>query len=665
MPLRFGLDVPPHQRRPVAWYALPVLRRIAREQLWSQDLLRNIDRRETFTQPLRLIDLSALGQGPHHAPPSDASLSAVPADTLLSASAPSGDPQSAEFWFDFIADTGDGGNATYAVARAALAAELQVEGLPAHDALRGQPRQHGSLPEGQLLILGGDLAYPNASPALYQYRLVEPFELARDAGSRFAVQGDAAAAILSADALPLAGHRKIVAAIPQNHDWIDSASTFCRTFVNDQKAGLIGAHAPQRHTYFALQLPHNWIVLGLDFALTGDLDRAQFEAFRCLVESGTIAADANLVLIYPEPYWTRPLGDGADPAFPRRYQRLEYLLQAHGLHIRMRLSGDLHHYVRERLDADTPRSVDLVVCGNGGAFGHGTHFRESTAPKVERLEVAPDAVHEEMRGRCCVGIVAGEPRAPTAAYPPLSTSRRAAWGNLWALLRLDGRPLRESNLSFSLGLGSSYLLAALVTASAQPAPRDFFTWLQALLTQPVALAAVALVLVIAFLTAVDGEPSHTDGGTRAGAVAFSAAQLPLVFALHCALLWPPLASRWLEFALARPASFVQAAWLLALAWAVATLMVGLVYGLFLAVMSVAFGRIVNNASSALGSEDHKGFLRFRITAQGIEVFMLGCDQVPKHWLPRGPGARPYWDGADSAGTPRAARWRVVDHFLMK
>lgn len=53
-----------------------------------------------------------------------------------------------DFWFDFIADTGDGGNSTYAVAR--LLAKPSI-----HLRLGDSDR---SLSRGKLLLIGGDLA---------------------------------------------------------------------------------------------------------------------------------------------------------------------------------------------------------------------------------------------------------------------------------------------------------------------------------------------------------------------------------------------------------------------------------------------------------------------------------------------------------------------------
>jgi len=49
-----------------------------------------------------------------------------------------------DLWFDFMADTGDGGNSTYSVARLLAQPSLKM----------GKTE----LPRGRLLIIGGDLA---------------------------------------------------------------------------------------------------------------------------------------------------------------------------------------------------------------------------------------------------------------------------------------------------------------------------------------------------------------------------------------------------------------------------------------------------------------------------------------------------------------------------
>ena len=93
MSVRFGSDVLPDERRPVAWYSPPVLLQAARELLSSQDFQRNLDRRDNFAGELAVVDLSKTD---------------------------------GDFGFDFLADTGDGGNATYTVAAAATADTLTL-----------------------------------------------------------------------------------------------------------------------------------------------------------------------------------------------------------------------------------------------------------------------------------------------------------------------------------------------------------------------------------------------------------------------------------------------------------------------------------------------------------------------------------------------------------
>ena len=53
-----------------------------------------------------------------------------------------------EFWFDFMADTGDGGNSSYTVARLLAQPKLLLKD---GDIVK-------TLPRGNLLLIGGDLA---------------------------------------------------------------------------------------------------------------------------------------------------------------------------------------------------------------------------------------------------------------------------------------------------------------------------------------------------------------------------------------------------------------------------------------------------------------------------------------------------------------------------
>ena len=70
-----------------------------------------------------------------------------------------------DLWIDWLADTGDGFNATYATALLLAREELTVSAADGADM---------TLPRASLLVLGGDLAYPAAAPAEYLNRFLGP-----------------------------------------------------------------------------------------------------------------------------------------------------------------------------------------------------------------------------------------------------------------------------------------------------------------------------------------------------------------------------------------------------------------------------------------------------------------------------------------------------------
>ena len=82
----FGKKQPPHKRWAVAWYNPFVLYRSVKEMISTNDQIRNLDRREMYSPDLKLIQIAE-------------------------------EQRDGDFWWDFVSDTGDGGNATFTVAR--------------------------------------------------------------------------------------------------------------------------------------------------------------------------------------------------------------------------------------------------------------------------------------------------------------------------------------------------------------------------------------------------------------------------------------------------------------------------------------------------------------------------------------------------------------------
>lgn len=632
MTRQYGSNVPPDQRRPVAWYAPGVLWQAGRELVQSASFQRNLDRRETFATGLAPLDLA---DRPAH--------------------------EQQPFWLDFLSDTGDGGNATFTVAQALLARDLTVADP------QGRPL---TLPEGELLLLGGDLAYPGASPEEYQYRFIEMLAMAQDPASRFG-SGEGQ-------------RRKFIAAIPQNHDWFDSASTFCRYFVSHDKGAVIGARTPQRQTFFACRLPQGWWVLGLDFALMGDIDRQQFEGFAALLSPSLadgIQPGDDVLLIYPEPYWTRPLGDGADPGYPHRYQRLEALIEARGARIRLRLAGDLHHYARETLARDPATGLDshLVTCGCGGAFLHPTHSTDVLSPKALDRQPEPQAASADLGQR----VRAGQCPAPADArlafarqvvWPSPARTRWLAWRNLWALfhIRFSQPPWRlglwrsvqetwNSNVGFALCLGAIYGFNAYVNSGVfsasfaadgfgpmalQPFGPAALLWLKAMVFSP--FASFVNLFMLAGCVRIAWEGPGAKGARVASGLAHGMAHGFLIFALYwlaCAVLQQAWPAAWAPASVLGSTALALASWLLVGLMGVTV--GGLLFGAYLAVACGAFGQLPNNAFGSLALEDHKGFLRLRLTEQGLRVYLLGIDRVPRR---------------HRADEPVPAGWRVIDQF---
>jgi hypothetical protein len=280
-------------------------------------------------------------------------------------------------WIDFVADTGDDVTVSRAVARL-VAGTYEVDGVV--------------LPRGDVLALGGDLAYPVATVREITRRLVEPWNEVFEE--------------LAVDTKP-----RVLLAIPGNHDWYDGLDGFARlcqapcAFEGDQtdddvhhpnteqhpvlawaeafsrgeavkKPGaiaLFGYVPVQRASYFRMPLAPNLDLFAVDRQLR-KIDPRQEAFFRV-----PTAARTRLVLM-PDPVraWGehRPNGAAALAAIGMNPTKTPSLI----------LAGDVHHYERSR---EGP-SVH-VVSGGGGAFLHGARVAGKPAYTIEREFPGPQA----------------------------------------------------------------------------------------------------------------------------------------------------------------------------------------------------------------------------------------------------------------------------------
>jgi hypothetical protein len=358
---------------------------IAAESIDSRDWMRPASSEELLQHCIRVLGAERRGRAP----------------TLVEAL---GRPM----WIDFVADTGDDHDVSQAVARMIFASYAVNEG--------GLTRV---LPRGDVLLFGGDTAYPVATGEEIARRVVVPWnEVLRER-----TQGDEG--------------RRVLLGIPGNHDWYDGLDGFGRLFRRKPHTGSLDDSASQaqsakglderrsapprrrrikRRTGIAARQLHLDEVGGVLALLA-----SAWRAIRALVAGSKIVRPRRLALIGYDPvqeasYWALPLAPGLevwgvdrqlgrldyrqrqffaerrraaaaahilfvapDPAiaFGEKHQPGARMLAACRLSLEQGhvfyLTGDMHHYERR-----APSETCLhVIAGGGGAFLHGTRISRS------------------------------------------------------------------------------------------------------------------------------------------------------------------------------------------------------------------------------------------------------------------------------------------------
>ncbi|CAL9114718.1 unnamed protein product [Musa textilis] len=622
-----------------------------------------------------------------------------------------------DLWFDFVADTGDGGNSTYTVARLLAQRSLCLR-------LGDSTRR---LRRGDLLLIGGDLAYPNPSAYTYERRLFHPFEDALQPPSSYKAEHIA----VSKPELPYGvsemkqydGPQCFI--IPGNHDWFDGLHTFMRYVCH--KSWLGGWFLPQKKSYFALKLPKGWWVFGLDQALHGDIDVYQFKFFAEICRQKVQENDSVIVVTH-EPnwlldwYWNDVTGKNVSHLIK------DYL---HG-RCKLRIAGDLHHYMRHSfVPSEKPVYVEhLLVNGCGGAFLHPTHvFRNFNS-------------------------FYGSSFKSNATYPSYDDSSRIALGNILKF--------RRKNWQFDFIGGIIYFILVfsmfpqcdvfriLHDDSLSGRLNNFFStmwrnFLYMLEHSYVSLVGTLLLTVASFFflpTKLSRKSRAVIGVLHVSAHMFAALILMLLLELaidicvrnrllatagyHTLYEWYrsmesehfpdptglrarieqwtfglyPACIKYLMSAfdvpevmavsrsticrkgietLPRGGAIIYYASVFLYFWVLSTPVVSLVFGSYLYICINWFHIHFDEAFSSLRIANYKAFTRFHITPTGdLEVFSLAVDKVPKDWKldsnwdtePKEPLQLSHlrkfpskWTAA--TGTDPVNSVRIVDHFVIQ
>jgi hypothetical protein len=622
-------------KRPVRWLAPIQLLRTAAELVTATVFARFADKREAMAStPRQFYALHPKGKAP---------------ETV---------------WVDFVADTGDGFDATYATARVVAGDATVVWSDRAAD-FEGRPERRA-----ELLVFGGDQVYPVASAEVYEARFNKVYRTARlnapTGGTQPCLEGLPPERAQGGISIPT---DPPMVALPGNHDWYDGLVSFRRNFCeawvksdprdiepqgpNEPAAdppeetpmrpidqGLMqvpetkfrdagcGWGAFQSRSYFAIRLNDNWWLWGLDSQLDAPIDAEQLDYFRGAAHR---LGDANLILCTAKPSWYE--ASGANPySAPGEKSPLFTLLwfvdrilgQSKRRQVRLVVTGDIHHYARYVPDDDGPYrdyGPYLVTCGGGGAFLSSTHHLSENLTPVWRPweEGSPTTTYRRVR-----------------EYPSKQQSK-----DLLKSPRFLRAALRN-------GLGFPALVGLIDLALLFSLLLLFWLWRNdhqdwAWTTRLVLLSLVAVFLLVFFLPVVLFAVAGTKGRSRG--LRRSAATALLVFThtvVHVAVATAVATAVWVWVARGWH-------WLgVALAFPVLAVLGTLVVVTYLRVADL-FGFHQLEAFAAHGFTQYKSHLRMAVRGESVTVHVVGIDKVPK--TPRG-------------GDPPQVVARVVETFLV-
>lgn len=494
-----------------------------------------------------------------------------------------GGADKSEVWFDYVCDTGDGWNPTYSVACLVGADQLTVENASGEGTV--------TLPRGDFTVLGGDQVYPTASAEQYRHRLEGPYYAAR------AKSYDPA-------------ERRPVYALPGNHDWYDGLTSFIRLFC--QKGRWVGQWtATQTRSYFALQLPHRWWVWGLDVQLESDLDVPQVDYFkRC---ADLLRQGDRVIIVSPEPTWIKAgmVGEKAAGQSHKNMMYLERLIRDSGATIPVKIAGDLHHYARYE---DQEKKSQLITCGGGGAFLHGTYQ-------------LPDALnlHEST----------GKTFGRKCATPTAEESRALRYPVIWKLL--------PQNPRFAVAVGVIYWVYSWFLQSASEAlntlpwdaptfldylrtglcigdcPGLFGAWWQIFLRAPYVFFFTVAIVAGCYGFAVSAQRPGSRRLKRYGLALFGALHGFAHIALALVLIY-------------LIAQICPVNWLTHLtAFIIGAIPGAILMSIYLLVSNIVFDGHDQEVLSTQAIEDYKGFARFHVTKDSVTVYPVGLRTVCRKW----------------------------------
>lgn len=427
-----------------------------------------------------------------------------------------------------------------------------------------------ALPRGEALIMGGDEVYPKASRQAYMNQLRQPYAWAAPDHDRKDDNG------------------RPVLAIPGNHDWYDGLVLFLAYFCKEKPWHLGAWRSYQRRSYFAVQITETWWLWATDVQLADDMDQPQADYFKHIAAS--MPGNSKIILCSAEPGWLYTDSNR------KSWEIMEYaagiaLNAGRGHTIPVLLSGDTHHYSRYVGKDDR----QYVTSGGGGAFLHPTH----------QLEQDVSVGFVDHREALKLGTISGHTdtkKSTSAAYPSFSTSKWLTLKNVFFAF---------TNWDFSLLMGAIYfLLSILISLRDRP---DVYAFIAAI-----------------FGASLIGYTIKQEVSTRlkiwlSSAIHAAAHVVVLICAARYAIAFNNEHFTW------RGEWWEVWKWfgLLAAELVPVGFLIGsTLFGLNMLITCLFLRMNRNDAFSSLRIGAYNNFLRFRLTNEGFDMFVVGLESVP-------------------------------------
>lgn len=500
-----------------------------------------------------------------------------------------------ECWIDYVSDLGDGFNSTYTMAHLMARESLSVNGI--------------TIMRCNMLIMGGDEVYPTPEIEEYRDRLRGPY--------------NAAFPWKENDT-----ERPALFAIPGNHDWYDGCANFIKLFCQGRALG--NWLTRQKRSYFAIKLPHQYWLLGIDVQLKSDIDNPQLLYFKKIAREEIQSGD-KVILCTAEPSWVYE-------SFHKKinsYERLNFFIERiiYGkatdyeeknkqVFLQTILTGDLHHYARYKHHHE--RGItQLITAGGGGAFLHPTHM-----------------LTEE------IGLEDQTQATKKCAFPSAGNSQRLSFLNLLF-------PFYSPSLTFFMGIfhpltswflqsgnlaGSTFMERVSQLPFLNADPWSFITISVESIRHSPSIIVLNLILFFGILFFTDNE-TRRGGRNYVTGIPHAVLQLLNFYLLVWAFSRFNLTTLGLEVTQVHQVLLFSAEMII-----LGGLVSGFIFGIYLLISTLLLKNHANEAFSSLRWEGYKNFLRIHISRNGLTIYPIGVEKVTRNWKNTGTKDHPRFEG---------------------